>query len=183
MLLGIMSQVSLEHILIQKQWRVYHLVETKEMACAQNKCTKITTDLYGTKWLYLCLDRDAPGDPHWPWTHIPVGGVHLLNNGQSGPTNTAIGAYSATPPTKHHMFRNTEIVAGKISSPFTLCKPSRMGELMKSYFSYTQKLLSLYYQVRDCLFQLFAGFYQPEAETNSLAIGLPSEKLAYEEMN
>jgi len=33
------------------------------------------------------------------------------------------------------------------------------------------------------LFQLFAGFYQPEAETNSLAIELPLEKLAYEKMD
>jgi hypothetical protein len=81
------------------------------------------------------------------------------------------------------VFRNTEKVAGEIFSPFTLCEPSRMRELMKSDFSYTQKLLSLYYQVRDCLFQLFAGFYQPEAKTNSLAIELPFEKLSYEEMN
>lgn len=58
-----------------------------------------------------------------------------------------------------------------------------MGELMKLDFSYTQKFLSLYYQVRNGLCQLFAGFYQPEAKTNSLAIELPIQKLAYEEMN
>jgi hypothetical protein len=58
-----------------------------------------------------------------------------------------------------------------------------MGELVKSDFSYTQKLLWLYYQVRACLFQLSAGFCQPELETNSLAIELPFEKQAYEEMN
>jgi hypothetical protein len=54
---------------------------------------------------------------------------------------------------------------------------------MKSDFSCAQKLLSLYYQVRACLFQLFAGLYQPEAETNSVAIVLPFEKQACEEIN
>lgn len=66
MLLGIIRQVSLEHLAIGRQLRVCHLVDTKNDMCTKLNAQKTTIDLDDIKHLYLCLDRDAPGDPHWP---------------------------------------------------------------------------------------------------------------------